>query len=849
MAKLRLEHIYKVYPNGVKAVNDFTMDIEDKEFIVFVGPSGCGKSTTLRMIAGLEDISAGELYIGDEIVNDVEPKDRDIAMVFQNYALYPHMTVYENMAFGLRLRHIPNEEIHERVMWAADILGLKEYLDRKPKAMSGGQRQRVALGRAILRNPKVMLLDEPLSNLDAKLRSQMRSEISKLHQRLGTTFIYVTHDQTEAMTLGSRVVVMKLGYVQQIDTPKNLYEYPDNKFVAGFIGTPQMNFFEGTLKKNGDTVEIKFEYSDAKLEVPYKNLIKVSPKYLNGDIVVTMGLRCEDISIEPEVVKGKKDLIDVKVSHFEELGNETLIYGDINMQGEGYDETATRVIIRATSRHDLNPGDVVKAYFNIEKLHLFDKETEETIKPRVPKYNLVNVSIKNNVMTALNTTFKLPKAMDVKVYEGELLIPSAALVVGGKDFEAKITDIEHINDINLYYLSVGDNTLFISTKEEYKVGQTLSIGIDFSLIDIKDKENTLAKAVPEFDDFKATFFNYLTIKGESEEIATKYGAQIAAKIEKINADLASNLEKVNQKYDELIAEANARDNTGLKAENKKLIAEKKAEIKTRLAEAKGEFKTKLAEVIKVHKENNVKIKQEVEEIYKKIIEDEKANYKEIISSNKDRDVINMAKQEHVIFKETTPKTKEMDLEKKLNFEGLRFDGEKGAVVNNFKRTKKLLNKELKEYTAKLNRETNLAKYLESDRKHEIAALNKEAKKALDQVNLIFFFKFDGNDKFYKEVPSIIATKLIQGLGSKVFSKIYQLRFPHDFIISDKGIECTVEGALDYGKRKYLLCKVASTGKEIYVETDRTIEIGSTIYVDVNLLTSQVIESGMNIRLY
>ena len=221
MAGLRLEHIYKVYSNGTKAVNDFTMEIKDGEFIVFVGPSGCGKSTTLRMIAGLEEITAGELYIDNNIVNNVEPKDRDIAMVFQNYALYPHMTIYENMAFGLKLRHVPNDVIHEKVLWAADVLGIKEYLDRKPKAMSGGQRQRVALGRAILRDPKVMLLDEPLSNLDAKLRTQMRSEIAKLHQKLQTTFIYVTHDQTEAMTLGTRVVVMKLGHVQQIDTPKN----------------------------------------------------------------------------------------------------------------------------------------------------------------------------------------------------------------------------------------------------------------------------------------------------------------------------------------------------------------------------------------------------------------------------------------------------------------------------------------------------------------------------------------------------------------------------------------------------------------------------------------------------
>ncbi len=240
MANLKLSHIYKVYDNGHKAVNDFSIDIADREFIVFVGPSGCGKSTTLRMIAGLETITAGDLFIDDVLVNDMEPKDRDIAMVFQSYALYPHMTVYENMAFGLRNRKMPEQEIKERVLKAAKMLDIEDYLERKPKEMSGGQRQRVALGRALVRNPKAFLLDEPLSNLDAKLRATMRTEITALHKSLKTTFIYVTHDQVEAMTMGTRIVVMKLGYVQQIDTPMNLYNEPYNKFVAGFIGTPQM---------------------------------------------------------------------------------------------------------------------------------------------------------------------------------------------------------------------------------------------------------------------------------------------------------------------------------------------------------------------------------------------------------------------------------------------------------------------------------------------------------------------------------------------------------------------------------------------------------------------------------
>ena len=256
MASLSLQHITKRYPNGFEAVKDFNLEIADKEFIIFVGPSGCGKSTTLRMIAGLEEISDGTLKIDDKVVNDVEPKDRDIAMVFQNYALYPHMTVYDNMAFGLKLRKVPKDQIDKQVKEAAKILDLEKLLDRKPKALSGGQRQRVAMGRAIVRDPKVFLMDEPLSNLDAKLRVQMRTEISKLHERLGATIIYVTHDQTEAMTLGTRIVVMKDGVVQQVDTLQNLYNAPGNLFVAGFIGSPQMNFLDAKVKVNGNDVTL-----------------------------------------------------------------------------------------------------------------------------------------------------------------------------------------------------------------------------------------------------------------------------------------------------------------------------------------------------------------------------------------------------------------------------------------------------------------------------------------------------------------------------------------------------------------------------------------------------------------
>ena len=310
MASLSLRNVYKKYPGGVVAVSDFNLEIKDKEFIILVGPSGCGKSTTLRMVAGLEEISEGEIYIGDRLVNDVAPKDRDIAMVFQNYALYPHMTVFDNMAFGLKLRKTSKDEIRRRVEEAARILDIEHLLERKPKALSGGQRQRVALGRAIVREPKVFLLDEPLSNLDAKLRAQMRTEISKLHQRLGTTFIYVTHDQTEAMTMGTRIVVMKGGIIQQVDTPQNLYLYPCNLFVAGFIGSPQMNFIESKLLKEGDAYFVEFGSEDTKTRAGVKFKIKL-PADKNKDNCLEAYVGKEVImGIRPENVHNEEHLLD-----------------------------------------------------------------------------------------------------------------------------------------------------------------------------------------------------------------------------------------------------------------------------------------------------------------------------------------------------------------------------------------------------------------------------------------------------------------------------------------------------------------------------------------------------------
>ena len=368
MASLSLRGIYKKYPGGFVAVKDVNLEITDKEFIILVGPSGCGKSTTLRMIAGLEEISEGELYIGDRLVNDIAPKDRDIAMVFQNYALYPHMTVYDNMAFGLKLRKVPKNEIDKMVKEAAKILDLTKLLDRKPKALSGGQRQRVAMGRAIVRNPKVFLMDEPLSNLDAKLRVQMRIEIAKLHQRLGTTIIYVTHDQTEAMTLGTRIVVMKDGVIQQVDTPQNLYEKPQNLFVAGFMGSPQMNFLDATVEVKGETAYLKI--SDLSIPLPPAKSKKVIEGGYDGK-VVTFGIRPEDIYDSQMMIEAKSEsTFETTIRVYELLGAEVFLYFDL----EEFPMTA-RVDPRTTAR----PGDVVKFAIDVEKIHVFDKETEMII--------------------------------------------------------------------------------------------------------------------------------------------------------------------------------------------------------------------------------------------------------------------------------------------------------------------------------------------------------------------------------------------------------------------------------------------------------------------------------------
>lgn len=370
MSSLTLKGIKKIYPGKVTAVRDFNMEIADKEFIVLVGPSGCGKTTTLRMIAGLEDISDGELYIGDRLVNNVAPKERDIAMVFQNYALYPHMTVYDNMAFGLKLKKVPKTEIDERVKKAAGILEIEHLLDRKPKALSGGQRQRVALGRAIVREPKVFLMDEPLSNLDAKLRVQMRTEISKLHKQLQTTFVYVTHDQTEAMTMGTRLVIMKDGDIQQIDSPQKAYDLPNNLFVAGFIGSPQMNVFKGTVSEKDGKIELLLADGKTLGLIEEKQKVLKDNNYIGKEVFV--GIRPEHLhDASVDALQGEYSVLSGKVDIAELMGSETYLYLKL------YN---TQIVAKVTNKTDKRADEPVEFHVQWNKIHLFDGTTEKAIR-------------------------------------------------------------------------------------------------------------------------------------------------------------------------------------------------------------------------------------------------------------------------------------------------------------------------------------------------------------------------------------------------------------------------------------------------------------------------------------
>jgi multiple sugar transport system ATP-binding protein len=518
MASLSMKHIYKVYDNGFKAVNDFSMEIEDKEFIVFVGPSGCGKSTTLRMIAGLEEITAGELMIGDKVVNNYAPKDRDIAMVFQSYALYPHMTVYDNIAYSLKInkvlmpkldengqqvldengepemefRKLTAQEIDDRVQQAAVSLNITEYLDRKPKALSGGQRQRVALGRAIVRKHKVFLLDEPLSNLDAKLRASMRSEITKLHQRLQTTFIYVTHDQVEAMTMGTRIVVMKDGFIQQIDTPKNIYNYPANKFVAGFIGTPQMNFYNAAYEIKDDTIYLSMGFAKIRL------LKEFLPKIKDSEIVqgkaVCVGIRPENIFIyDKSMNKEKLDILDARVTVVEALGSETIVYADLDMENdELVTDSLTEVRMKMLSNFDVKVGDIIKVAVDLTRIHLFDFDTEESVIQRVPEYFTNDSEIIGGVLSIFNTHVQLPKAVVDEVKDGKVSVSVPTYAVSlGSEFEGVIEKKEVVDKKNLYWIRAGKDIAFLKTPVDQELSGKVGFDINVAQMKIVGQDNQI----------------------------------------------------------------------------------------------------------------------------------------------------------------------------------------------------------------------------------------------------------------------------------------------------------------------------------------------------------------------
>lgn len=871
MSNLSLRHIYKVYPNGVKAVNDFNMEIEDKEFIVFVGPSGCGKSTTLRMIAGLEEITAGELYIGDTLVNRIEPKDRDIAMVFQNYALYPHMTVYENLAFGLRLRHVPQAEIHKKVLWAAKILRLEEYLDRKPKALSGGQRQRVSLGRAILRTPKVFLLDEPLSNLDAKLRTEMRAEIAKLHNELNTTFIYVTHDQVEAMTMGTRIVVMSMGFVQQIDTPQNLYNYPENKFVAGFIGTPQMNFFTATLKRHGNTVKVKFEGVDRELEVPFDQMLKVRPEYLNGDKKVIVGLRCEHMSVDPEIVAKSKNVIPIKISIFEELGNETLIYGDMNTEISDLADSGTRLIVKQYGgTHDSKRGDIIDVAFDMTRAHFFDAETEQTIAPRIPTDNVFDVDIDGAEMTLLGYKIKLPEAVavqvgDLKAKDASLLIPSNALYEGGKDLKAKVVDEEFIKETRITHLQIGARTFFMLNGKEHAVDDEISLGIDFKKISVNADGKAVVSPLPEHDVFLGSYFDKANAKRSTNQLVKHYNELKKKEIAQLNKEM-------NEKISEVVLLPSAL------AAIKQEYAEKRKEIQGNMSYRLG--------TESLGKEGKKKVKIEAKqalELAQKEFNEQVADYnakKAAYDALSDAEKAERAKQEEAIRAQYAEKvkaveTKYANITKEIlaNLSGVAqilgpIEQAKAQVAadevtqvnqkfNELKtqRTTELTNA-IEQAKAKVatsqgaEKDTAVIELKEAKiaKKDGLAALQQEHNAEVDDVlfrSKVFAAYINGCTI---ETTLDINKKIVKGLGAQLFLSHYRFEVPHDaYKFEPNGITVTVENTVDYGTEQFAKCNLH--GDTLYVKVTEPHKTGDVLSVSIDIERARIFENLFDIRLY
>lgn len=871
MASVKLEHIYKVYTGGTKAVSDMTLDIKDGEFIVFVGPSGCGKSTTLRMIAGLEAISAGELYIGDQVVNDVEPKDRDIAMVFQNYALYPQMTVYENMAFGLQLRHVPSDVIQQKVMWAANILGLTEMLDRKPKAMSGGQRQRVALGRAILRDPKVMLLDEPLSNLDAKLRTSMRTEIAKLHQRLKTTFIYVTHDQTEAMTLGDRVVVMKKGTVQQFDTPKNLYEYPANKFVAGFIGTPQMNFFGGHVTRKGDKVFIKLDKSEKELVANFNYFVKVNPAYLDGEHDVTLGIRSEHLHI---VSKETKETLPVKVNRFEELGSEALVYGEINLDDEEMmDKEATIIIKVGSLPKGLEIGQTIQVALDMDHTYFFDAKTEESIVPRIPAVNMIETEVSDGKLVFLGNTVELPGYLHeiVDVENGELAIPNDAFIFGKGDIKAVIENTEIIGDTKLLHIKIGERLVFALADKDYADGTEIKLGLDFSRITVKKEDGEeVITPLRKFDSYNANFFNYKTamsmtgdnpeFKAEKErrekEAADKYDEIIAQAHADYQRDYDSEIIPDEFKNIMSMSDDGARNTaykqlvSDRKAKGNEILAETKAEMKKSLALLKTTKNDQLNALKAKHKEDTALAKKQVMDQYAQLKIDEKQSFIEFTKVNKDREALRRRRDEYNMFTSTFTDQRANAVAEAVKGIDVNYDNDVSKVKSTYKRGVNGAKQAYKEKKTFYAEQADPIATLNAKYNKKYAELEKQKKNAVTLAGNVFLF---GIGNYYFMSQPVISAKLIQGLGTRVFSKNFLLEVPHDaYVVSERGIDGKVEQLISYGNVSFV--RVAYTDslgnqQSAYVKSEGQYKVGDELKLAFDITKCQITETGNNIRLY
>lgn len=852
MASLKLEHIYKVYPNGHKAVSDFNMNIEDGEFIVFVGPSGCGKSTTLRMIAGLEEISTGELYIGDTLVNDMQPKDRDIAMVFQNYALYPHMTVYENMAFGLTLRKTPRTEIHEKVMWAAEVLGLKEYLDRKPKAMSGGQRQRVSLGRAILRNPKVMLLDEPLSNLDAKLRGQMRSMISKLHQQLKTTFIYVTHDQVEAMTLGTRVVVMKLGRVQQIDTPQNLYDHPVNKFVAGFIGTPQMNFFNVKLKDNGKDVDVIWQDCEQPaLKLTHDHVLKAERKYLTGEKDIVLGFRCEAISANEEEAAKGDNVVDVTISHFEELGNETLIYGDLKEIEQLGAESKTAVIIKAPSKMGHVAGDVIKARIDVEHIHLFDAESEFTIIPQIPERNVLPVTIENEKMILFGTGTK-PQSIPVDyLINGTIALPLDATVVSESgSVEGEVELVEKHREADIALVKVDDKKLFLKVEEGVKKGDTVKFTVDYSRATFRDEQDqVVAEPLADRDCVNATFVNFKTVSEVTGD--PRFEELKNEKVSRVQEEYAAKRQAFETEKAQALADAQARQVAiDPMVEQKEAEMEaRKEELKEKLAAAKVQYKEAAAEAKARHNEIRKQEMAKINEQYRKIKEDEALDYKEFKMKNKDRESRRARRLSYSVFRENFPQMKQAEIERRMNALDFDKETELNGLKAHYSQFVALSKDKMKEDERLFKEECYPLETVTKEYEKKTKEFDKEEVDALKRAELLFFFKYD---YFYQLLSDDITNKIIQGMGERVFTKVFRVEVPHDGFVEQEGaLEFKVVSLVNYGDVKLYKCVGELYGEKVtaYINQERDIALGSTIHLAPVVEKTQIYEDERNIRLY